>query len=195
MAAKSLCKIDGCNKPVIARGWCENHYRRWKRHGDPETMVKTARGEALDYFLHTVIPYDGDECLFWPYVRHDWGYGVLHFEGRNRYVHRLICEEEHGPAPSPIYEAAHSCGNGHLGCVNRKHLSWKTPKQNSDDKYRHGTMTRGEECHAAKLTREDVKRIRTLKGKKSSRQISEEFGVGILHVNAIWRRDRWAWLR
>lgn len=29
------CSITECTKPTMARGWCLEHYRRWKRHGDP----------------------------------------------------------------------------------------------------------------------------------------------------------------
>ncbi len=29
------CTIDECNKPHEARGWCVNHYAKWRRHGDP----------------------------------------------------------------------------------------------------------------------------------------------------------------
>lgn len=27
------CRIDGCERPARGRGWCEAHYRRWKRTG------------------------------------------------------------------------------------------------------------------------------------------------------------------
>ncbi|GAA2485017.1 hypothetical protein GCM10010406_21590 [Streptomyces thermolineatus] len=30
-----LCSIDNCTRPRLARGWCEAHYRRWRRHGAP----------------------------------------------------------------------------------------------------------------------------------------------------------------
>lgn len=30
------CSIDGCLKPVLARGWCPTHYFRWKVHGTPD---------------------------------------------------------------------------------------------------------------------------------------------------------------
>lgn len=29
------CKIEACDKPVMAKGWCEMHHGRWRRHGDP----------------------------------------------------------------------------------------------------------------------------------------------------------------
>ncbi len=32
------CAIDGCDSPVQARGWCNRHYLRWWRHGDPNTQ-------------------------------------------------------------------------------------------------------------------------------------------------------------
>lgn len=29
------CKIDGCEKPSRNLGWCQMHYKRFRRHGDP----------------------------------------------------------------------------------------------------------------------------------------------------------------
>ena len=36
------CKINGCDGPVFGRGWCNKHYVRWRRHGDPEAPLKRA---------------------------------------------------------------------------------------------------------------------------------------------------------
>lgn len=30
-----ICGIEDCKNKHVARGWCMNHYKRWKRHGDP----------------------------------------------------------------------------------------------------------------------------------------------------------------
>lgn len=30
-----------CGKPVVARGWCSKHHKRWKRHGDPLTVLSS----------------------------------------------------------------------------------------------------------------------------------------------------------
>ena len=40
MPAKD-CTVDGCTSAAICRGWCEKHYYRWRRHGDPLTVRKT----------------------------------------------------------------------------------------------------------------------------------------------------------
>lgn len=39
------CSIDGCNTDAIARGWCNVHYTRWRKHGDP---LYTAPVEVVD---------------------------------------------------------------------------------------------------------------------------------------------------
>lgn len=41
----AACSIEGCVKPVAARGWCTTHYARWQRHGDP-SILKLARGPS-----------------------------------------------------------------------------------------------------------------------------------------------------
>jgi 5-methylcytosine-specific restriction endonuclease McrA len=30
-----MCSTENCNNKVVARGWCNKHYLRWKNHGDP----------------------------------------------------------------------------------------------------------------------------------------------------------------
>lgn len=32
---KGTCSIDGCSANVVARGWCNRHYLRWRNHGEP----------------------------------------------------------------------------------------------------------------------------------------------------------------
>lgn len=33
--SESVCLISGCAARPVGWGWCESHYRRWQRHGDP----------------------------------------------------------------------------------------------------------------------------------------------------------------
>jgi hypothetical protein len=30
-----MCSIDGCDRIMARRRWCNGHYLRWRRHGDP----------------------------------------------------------------------------------------------------------------------------------------------------------------
>lgn len=54
-----VCVIDGCEKKVLARGWCSPHYQRWNRWGDPEApcrpggrRVETVHGTATAHNNH-----------------------------------------------------------------------------------------------------------------------------------------------
>lgn len=30
-----MCSIEDCGNPIKARTWCNSHYMRWRKHGDP----------------------------------------------------------------------------------------------------------------------------------------------------------------
>lgn len=34
-----VCKIEGCNDEVHGRGWCNKHYKKWLKYGDPGHVV------------------------------------------------------------------------------------------------------------------------------------------------------------
>ncbi|RWO34773.1 MAG: hypothetical protein EOS10_00270 [Mesorhizobium sp.] len=132
----NICSISDCGKSHAARGWCIVHYQRWSRHGDPLAGRKTMNGEPQRYYREVVLTYEGDECIPWPYVVSFGGYGRMKKDGTMQFVHRLVCAEVNGPPPTPDHEAAHSCGKGHLACVTKRHLSWKTPKENCAERTR-----------------------------------------------------------
>ena len=53
----ALCSIDGCSrkKKYSKKGWCQTHYHRWWRHGDPQ-FIKKERVAVPSYRgLHTRI--------------------------------------------------------------------------------------------------------------------------------------------
>ncbi len=33
------CEIPGCGRPHLARGWCQRHYAKWNKYGDPLKVV------------------------------------------------------------------------------------------------------------------------------------------------------------
>jgi hypothetical protein len=179
MAGPRICTIPNCGKKRFGHGLCSAHYYRWRTHGDP-LGGGTPYGEPMRYFLNEVLSYEGDECLIWPYARNGAGYGHMLVDGRTQLISRLVCTAEFGPAP-PQHEAAHSCGKGHEGCVNPKHLRWATPVGNAADRLTHGTQVR-------KLSSAQVDEIRALKGVVSQTKLASRFGVNQTTVSRIHRR-------
>ena len=109
--------------------------------------------------------------------------------GKLEYAHRFMCQLVHGDPPTDKHQAAHSCGNGHLGCVNPKHLTWKTPEANQQDKREHGrAYTDGGRY---KLTPADVAEIRAMRGKKTQDEMAKMFGVSRRNIGAVLSGRSW----
>lgn len=187
------CSISECGRKVFGHGWCSRHYNRWRENGDPLVRKKIPFA-ARQYMHEVVIPFAEDSCLPWPYAKNTGGYGLIDVNGRQRIVPRYLCEIFHGPPPSPAHVTAHSCGKGHEGCCNSRHLSWKTSKENSADMLTHGTRQRGESHHQAKLSEADVRQIRELTGKMTMVKVGEMFGVCLQTIWSVQKRKIWAHL-
>lgn len=138
-------------------------------------------------FLLSQTNYKGDDCLIWPFSRYKNGYGRLGLGGgRTGYAHKAMCFLAHGPAPAPSYEAAHSCGKGHEGCVNPQHLRWSTHVENIADKFQHGTVLGGTRHYLAKLTEEQVHFVAQSQFKRGDiSRIAREFGVSHSAIHRI----------
>lgn len=150
----------------------------------------TTRGIVRKFFETVVLTYDGQECLIWPYSTNGHGYGQIREEGKPVRVSRLICERLYGPG-FPDAHAAHSCGNGQLGCVTPGHLRWATRAENEADKTRHGTDNRGERHGMTKLRADEVAIIRALAGIETGRSLAKRFRVSSVTVSNIQHRRRW----
>lgn len=189
------CIIEGCNKKKhVKLGYCSRHYYRYKVHGDPlGGRWGSSPGEPLNW-IEQKASYSGEECLKWPFEMGRYGYGVVRHNGRRRVASRVMCEYAHGMPGSEGYDAAHLCGNGHKGCVNPRHLSWKTRSENNRDKIEHGTHREGEEVNLASITEKqakDVIRIAMNRPETKQKDISEMTGVTVSVVGKILRGERW----
>lgn len=190
---ETICSVDGCGGPILSRGMCRAHYWRVHRHGDPHVLMKARSKDLIHFYEEVALKYEGTECLIWLYGGRD-GYGQMTKNGRRGLVTRFLCEDVYGPPPSPEYHAAHSCGKGHIGCVAKSHLRWATPAENQADRILHDTHMRGERSHFAKLTEDQVKEIRSLRGKETQEAIAKRFGIAFQHVSKIHRGETWSWL-
>lgn len=129
-AGRPQCKVGGCIGTNTARGWCNLHYRRWQRSGDP---LKAAweRGDSEANFWAKVRRGESDECWTWLGHVGRSGYGNFVSSSGNlahRYAYELIV----GPIPSglDLDHLCHSRGQcdspgdscPHRRCVNPAHL-------------------------------------------------------------------------
>lgn len=190
MADKSVCKIEGCGKPAKVRGLCSGHYYRLRRRGTTEA-AQTPKGEPARFLRDVVFNSAQDECLTWPYNRHDHGYGMIWLDGKPARVCRVVCAHFHGDPPEGAH-AAHSCGNPI--CCNPRHIRWASASENQMDRVQHGTHQRGERHPNCSLSEDDVRRIRVLSRTMLHRDIAEMFGIHRMTVGKIARRKAWAWL-
>lgn len=119
------CVVDGCQKTLIARGWCSGHYQKWRRHGDPEVTLAYRDGPEGSFMNRTKR--QGD-CLVWTGFI-DWGgYGKISNPGGSTLAHRYAWERVHGSVPEGLF-VDHICHN--RACVNVEHLRLATRSQNA----------------------------------------------------------------
>lgn len=193
------CAVPGCNGNANsyakgARGYCGAHYQRLVKHGSP-TAGFTGKGEPRRW-LDDHSAHDGAECLIWPFTRNTDGYPMIGL-GRglgSTGAHRLMCCIAHGEPPTPAHQAAHSCGNGHLGCVHPGHVRWDTCSGNQADKIAHGRTNRGTRNPKHRLTEDQVRAVRAAEGRESIRSLARRYGVSRPAIKAIFTGRNWGWL-
>lgn len=124
-------------------------------------------------------------------LRHRSGYPIISLpKGKIVYVHRMVCEAFHGPAPEGKRQVAHFDGDKTNNHANN--LRWADWKDNRKDGARLGEILTGENHGGAILTEADVVRIRELHARgHKMRAIGREFGICHQHVGDIIRRRIW----
>lgn len=186
------CSVDGCGKPSHRKGLCSSHSKRMMRTGTVEgknAFFGTHLKWIKDHLNHAQ-----DACLAWPFRLSDRGRGQMWFRGRPYTADAVMCILRHGERPSERHEVAHSCGNGHLACVNPRHLRWATIEENKADMVLHGTAPRGEKNANHVLTEGDVREIRAIGGFLPSRRLASIYGVSKTTITDVMKRRSWAWL-
>lgn len=126
---QTQCSIPDCAGIVVARTWCDTHYRRWKRTGDP-LVVRKARSkwpdEEVRFWSH-VDPCRTDGCALWLGGRTSDGYGVLRFGGKGGLAHHFLV----GRPPKGLeWDHVKERGCTHRNCVWPAHLELVTHAEN-----------------------------------------------------------------
>lgn len=88
---REICSVAECNRPVVSREWCQPHYARWWRWGDPVAPKKRGR-KRIERRIN------------------NHGYVLINTTGTPVLEHRLVMEEVLGRSLLPGEEVHHKNG-------------------------------------------------------------------------------------
>jgi hypothetical protein len=141
-------------------------------------------------FLAKVCPDAASGCWMWRGLVRPDGYGATRFEGREQGAHRVAWQLFRGEIAKGIV-VCHKCDV--RACVNPEHLFLGTAAENVKDMTEKGRSPRGEKHGSARLTAEQVSRIKTMlaEDRLYMSEIAREFGVSQTTIGAIKRGKTW----
>ncbi len=121
------CCVEGCGDHVLARGWCNKHYHRWRRTGDPIPPPQPSLEERIRERME--IRDTGYATACWLSTRPVGTNGYTHISvGRKRrLLHRVAYELWVGPIPDGL-TIDHLCRV--KVCCNPEHLEPVTQRVN-----------------------------------------------------------------
>jgi hypothetical protein len=136
---------------------------------------------SVEERFHQNTDKSGD-CWVWTAAKGK--YGAFYDGKKNIAAHRYSYTLHHGDIPSGMY-VCHTCDNP--VCVNPAHLFLGTPKDNMVDKEKkgRGNYPKGDSHHLAKLTEDDIKKIKQLSLSMTQKQIGSMFNVDASHISRI----------
>ncbi|RWG33996.1 HNH endonuclease [Mesorhizobium sp.] len=133
---------------------------------------------VVQKWIEDNVTFEGSECLLWPFTFGGNGYGWVQYQGRSANASRVMCRLAHGDPPTEASEALHSCDN--KKCVNPNHLRWGTKPENALD-----AIERGQRVYKPRLSKDQFRQIREMRGAVTQREIARRFGITIAYVSKI----------
>ena len=191
-----ICCIKHCEKPVLALGMCNAHWRRNRLYGSPVArrslsgMFKCLSAE--ERVNRQVIKKDG--CWGWRGSVDKDGYPIfkgavngVEYRRATRYSFALHKGEDPGGR-----QVCHCCDNP--TCSNPDHLFLGTIADNMADKIAKGRLrvARGEGSGRAVLSERDV--VSILGDPRPYAAIGAEYGVAAATIGSIKARASWGHL-
>lgn len=161
------CSIEGCDRSVVAQGWCRSHYGRWYRSGTPtpkgtRTLIRRSVFESnQDWLEYHAIPVPESGCWLFEGSTIKRGYGRLASSGQLT-AHRASYERFYGPIPDGMC-VCHACDV--RSCINPNHLFLGTHRDNTQDMWQKGRQyvrpsvthcVRGHELVRVRWTKQQV---------------------------------------
>lgn len=118
------------------------------------------------------------------------GYRVIINHNKRIYLHRFVYEQMFGEIPDGLL-IRHKCDNP--ACINPEHLETGTHADNMRDMVERGRHVSlyGSKNPRAKLTENDVKKIKKLIPTCSERNLAKQFGVSRTCIRLIKSGKKW----
>ena len=158
---QGTCSIDDCPDRARCRGWCNGHYARWRKYGDPlgrpQPPIRrepgTTEAHEQRFWSRVLLP-GATGCMLWTDPL-EQGYGHFWDGSRGTPAHTFSWKLAYGEPPgddrTQLDHLCHtydpSCPPGvscpHRRCVNPDHLEWVTPAENSRRALVHEECDRG----------------------------------------------------
>ena len=139
-----------------------------------------------EQFWSKVIKGNFDECWLWNGARNKAGYGNINVNGEYTNAHRVSYLLHYGEITPKLY-VCHTCDIP--SCVNPKHLFLGTPRDNDRDKVGKKRHIFGVKHPLAKLTENEVFKIRLESGTHA--EIAEKYNVSRRLVGMIKNKKIW----
>lgn len=199
-----VCSIHGCERHVVARGWCSTHWQRWQRNGDPLVTRPNYAQPAIDPWTRIDSSGGPDACWPWTHSFDPDGYGRQKIAGTTWIVPRWVLTQTVGPLQHDEV-TRHTCDN--RACCNPAHLLRGTPGDNVQDmitrsRHIHGqahwtkkdpSKVQGTSNGESKLSDDDVAEVRRLYSTErwTQKSLGEHFGVSQSAISRITRGKGW----
>ena len=180
------CRANRDIGKLCRRCYYKQYYQN-NKHRYGENTRKPQRVSKKIAFIKSILKTKSQDCIKFPFACDSKGYGTVFYKGKTYGAHRFVCRIVHGKPPNKYdYVAAHSCGNGHLGCINPNHLSWKTYAENNFDKILHDT-------HGVSLSNTQVSQILQLisLGFVKQKHIAQMYSCSTATVSLIKKKKIW----
>lgn len=172
---------------------------RWhqlvKKYGVSKNTVKLWKKE---YKISNVgvagarkIVWDVAENGCWNCISHkasNHGYPQGSYKLGRRSIAKVMYERKFGEVQKGLL-MRHKCDNPM--CINPDHLETGTTSDNMFDRDVRGRTAKAEDAGQAKLTWEQIRSIRAMKGKASQRKIAKMFDISQPNVHAIFVGKSW----
>jgi len=196
------CSIPNCARLYEARGWCNLHYTRWRKYGDPlaggtvQRPYGLTEAEAFAWFMPGDPPHTNsltDGCWDWTAaVFGPNGYGIFTVNGISHGAHVTSHRIYNPTDPISVDKpyVLHSCDR--RICVQPAHLHAGTQAENlreARERNRTSVGMPGEKSARAKLTEAEVIAIR--QSTLSRRTLGSMFGVSKATIDDICSGRSW----